>query len=124
MLHGAADGLSVWFSGWRGWAARYRRARCCDGLGIRGDDDAFDFLVHRLHQPARRPLLACYPRDLLSLVVAHATYREEPPAATPDTLQRAWNSYFASGGNSSGAPQTRPARPGHAGDVIRRFATA
>ncbi|QYD71852.1 ATP-binding protein [Paraburkholderia edwinii] len=99
-------------------------ASLCDELGLRRDDDAFDFLVHRLHQPARRPLLACYPRDLLSLVVAHATYREEPPAATPDTLQRAWNSYFASGGNSNNAPQTQPMRPDHAGEVIRRFATA
>ncbi|MFC0401762.1 ATP-binding protein [Paraburkholderia rhizosphaerae] len=92
----------------------------CGEFGVRCDDDAFDFLVHRLHQHARRALLACYPRDLLSLVVAHATYREEPPIATPDTLQRAWNSYFA----NTGVPEMLPVRPNHAGDVIRRFATA
>ncbi|CAB3772440.1 ATP-binding protein [Paraburkholderia solisilvae] len=95
-------------------------ANLCGELGVRCDDDAFDFLVHRLHQPARRALLACYPRDLLGLVVAHATYREEPPVATPDTLQRAWNSYFA----HAGTPDAMPVRPNHAGDVMRRFATA
>ncbi|HEY3598877.1 MAG TPA: ATP-binding protein [Paraburkholderia sp.] len=94
--------------------------RFCGELGVRSDDDAFDYLIHRLHLPARRPLLACYPRDLLGLVVAQASYREEPPVATPETLQRAWSSYFANAGGSD----IVAARPNHAGDVIRRFATA
>ncbi|HVE08761.1 MAG TPA: ATP-binding protein [Paraburkholderia sp.] len=92
----------------------------CAELRVRTDDAAFDFLLHRLHQPAGRPLLACYPRDLLGLVVAQASYREELPVATPDTLQRAWNSYFAHGGS----PQTAPPRTNHADEMIRRFATA
>jgi hypothetical protein len=96
-------------------------AGLCGEFGVRCDDDAFDFLIHRLHQPARRPLLACYPRDLLSIVVAHATYREEAPAATPDTLQRAWNSYFAT---NTGGPEAVLVRPNHAGDAMRRFASA
>jgi hypothetical protein len=94
--------------------------RCCRELDVRAADDAFDYLIHRLHQPARKPLLACYPRDLLGLVAAHATYREEAPVATPDTLQRAWHSYFAHAGDADAAPL----RHNHAGEVIRRFATA
>jgi hypothetical protein len=92
----------------------------CKELGVQSDSDAFDYLVHRLHQPARKPLLACYPRDLLGLVVAQASYREEPPVATPENLQRAWHSYFA----NSGGAEIVAVKPNHAGDVIRRFATA
>jgi hypothetical protein len=90
----------------------------CTDLGVRSDSDAFDYLLHHLHLPARRPLLACYPRDLLSLVAAHASYREEPPVATPDTLRRAWNGCFA---NSNGL-EVVPAKPGYTADVIRRLA--
>lgn len=100
------------------YRALYERA--CRDLGVHSDDDAFDFLLHRLHHPARRPLLACYPRDLLGLVAAHAGYREEPAVASPETLQRAWNNYFA----NSGGPLPADHRQPHAGDVIRRFATA
>jgi energy-coupling factor transporter ATP-binding protein EcfA2 len=94
--------------------------RCCRELGVRSDDDAFEYLIHRLHHPSRRPLLACYPRDLLGLVAAHAGYREEPAIATPDSLRRAWSSYFANAGGDGDATQ----RATNAGDVIRRFATA
>jgi energy-coupling factor transporter ATP-binding protein EcfA2 len=93
--------------------------RFCKELGVRSDDDAFDYLIQRLHQPARRPLLACYPRDLLGLVAAQASYREEAPVATPDTLYRAWNSYFAHAGGPEAA-----AKPPQPADVLRKFATA
>jgi len=94
--------------------------RCCLELGVRSDSDAFDYLIHRLHQTSRRPLLACYPRDLLGLVAAHAGYREEPAIATPDSLRRAWSSYFANSGGDDDAAQ----KSSNVGDVIRRFATA
>ncbi|WP_206171166.1 ATP-binding protein [Trinickia terrae] len=73
--------------------------RLCRELKVASDDEAFGYLLNHLHYPARRALLACYPRDLLSLVVAHALYREEPAKASPETLRRAWLSYFA---NTSG----------------------
>jgi energy-coupling factor transporter ATP-binding protein EcfA2 len=96
--------------------------RFCKELGVRSDDDAFEYLIQRLHQPARRPLLACYPRDLLGLVAAQASYREESPVATPDTLYRAWNSYFAhAGGPEAASVTTKPSQPV---DVLRKFVTA
>lgn len=81
--------------------------RYCNELGVQSDVAAFLYLLEQLHKPARRPLLACYPRDLLTLVVAHATYREEAPVATPETLRRAWSSYFADSGTLQAAADKR-----------------
>jgi len=98
---------------------------CCRELGVRADHDAFEHLIQRLHQPARKPLLACYPRDLLGLVAAHASYREEAPVATPDTLQHAWHSYFAQTGAAGTADaDPPPPRDTDAGEALHRFATA
>ncbi|MGF6778561.1 ATP-binding protein [Paraburkholderia sp. GAS334] len=92
----------------------------CALLGVQSGVEAFDYLINHLHLPGRRPLLACYPRDLLSLVVAQASYREEAAVATPETLRRAWSSYFA----NTGGPDSVTAKPAHSGEVIRRLATA
>lgn len=94
--------------------------RFCNELGVESDADAFEYLVEQLHLPARRQLLACYPRDLLGLVVAQASYREERAVATPDTLYRAWSSYFA---NSAG-PGAVPDKLDRPVDVIRMLAKA
>lgn len=64
-------------------------------LEIGHDPQAFRFLVDGLHRPYGRPLLACYPRDLLSLIVDHARYTGEAPRMTEESLRRAWHSYFA-----------------------------
>lgn len=79
--------------------------RFCKELDVESDAAAFEYLIEKLHVPARRPMLACYPRDLLCLVVAHARYREERAIATPDTLYRAWNSYFANHAEAGAAPE-------------------
>ncbi len=92
----------------------------CRELGVQSDSDAFDYLIQHLHLPSRRPLLACYPGDLLNLIVAHASYREEAPFATPDTLRQAWNHYFA----STSGPESATPKATHTPDAIRRFATA
>jgi energy-coupling factor transporter ATP-binding protein EcfA2 len=89
------------------YRAMYER-QCCD-FKIATDDEAFHYLLHHLHYPARRPLLACYPRDLLSLVAAHARYRDEPAKASPESLRRAWQAYFASTGDLPAAAKRDPA---------------
>lgn len=97
--------------------------RFCNELGVESDAAAFEYLIEQLHLPAGRPLLACYPRDLLGLVVAQASYREERAVATPDTLHRAWSSYFA---NSTGpdAVLDKLDKPDRPVDVIRMLAKA
>lgn len=67
----------------------------CEELGVASDDDAFEYLVHHLHMSSGRPLLACYPGDLLRIVLANARYLEQPAVVDGPNLLRAWNSYFA-----------------------------
>jgi hypothetical protein len=73
---------------------------CCESLGLATTSDAFDCLMHELHFTSGKPLLACYPRDLLRLVRASSDYRNAPLEVTSDALREAWDSYFG------GAEQT------------------
>ena len=41
-----------------------------------------------------RPLLACYPRDLLHLVASRARYLGVAAELSPDLLDWAWHGYF------------------------------
>jgi energy-coupling factor transporter ATP-binding protein EcfA2 len=66
----------------------------CAGLGIAWDAEAFDWLVRERHQREDRPMLACYPGDLLSQVRDRAAYEGVPPALTPEALGWAWKNFF------------------------------
>nr|WP_057927398.1 hypothetical protein [Burkholderia ambifaria] len=66
----------------------------CASLGLVSTQDAFDYLLHRLHLPTGKAYLACFPMDLLRLVAAGARYRGDPPEVTHDALHDAWASYF------------------------------
>jgi hypothetical protein len=68
--------------------------RCCEELAVRFDAAAFDFLVNDLHARTGRPLLACYPRDLIGQVRDFAIYDGTERALSEASLRRAWNSYF------------------------------
>jgi hypothetical protein len=76
-----------------GYRALLRRQ--CGVLGVPYDDDAADYLLHHLHAPAARPLLASYPRELLSRVVDFASFAGTPPRLTVPALEQAWGSMFA-----------------------------
>jgi DNA-binding MarR family transcriptional regulator len=67
----------------------------CAEYGVATDSNTFDALIHHYHQPQQRPLLACYPRDLVRQVLDHATYHGRQAALTPDMLDWAWHNYFA-----------------------------
>jgi hypothetical protein len=77
-------------------ADQYRQIFCdvCADFGIAFDQASFDFLVTTLHGREQRPLLACYPRDLLAQVRDLARYRQQEPKLDPATLTWAWNNYF------------------------------
>jgi hypothetical protein len=68
----------------------------CAEYGVSTDSGTFDSLIHQYHQPQGRPLLACYPRDLVRQVLDHATYHGRKAELTPDMLDWAWHNYFAS----------------------------
>ncbi|MFH0343093.1 MAG: ATP-binding protein [Chromatiales bacterium] len=47
-----------------------------------------------LYSREQVPLLPCHPRDLLGLITDQCRYHGEPPEATIERLEIAWNSYF------------------------------
>jgi len=67
----------------------------CADLGVPWQDAAFDYLVEHLHRRYERPMLACYPRDLVGQLADSATYHGHAPALTPELLRKAWHNYFA-----------------------------
>ncbi len=93
--------------------------RRSEELGVASDDEAFEYLVHHLHMSSGRPLLACYPGDLLRIVLANARYLEQPAVADGPNLLRAWNSYFAVVGEHDNPP---PQHQGGAEWVAKKFA--
>lgn len=66
-----------------------------DVLDIPYEESVFRYLIDELHAASGRPLLACYPRDLLGQVVDYARFRSETPVMTVLALSRAWRTYFA-----------------------------
>jgi predicted ATPase with chaperone activity len=76
---------------------RYRQVfeACCRELDVAFDIAAFEWLMAHRHGAERRPLYAAYPRDLVGRVRDFATYHGEPATLTPDSLARAWSTYFA-----------------------------
>ena len=68
--------------------------RACVAQGITGGPPAFEMLVEDYHRRYSRPLLACYPRDLLHLIASRARYLEVPAELSPELLDWAWHAYF------------------------------
>jgi energy-coupling factor transporter ATP-binding protein EcfA2 len=66
----------------------------CAQYGLPFCDDAFAYFLHQLHRQDERPLLACYPRDILAQVRDLARYEERAPALKREVLAWAWNNYF------------------------------
>jgi len=60
--------------------------------------------VDRLHVPQGRPLLACYPRDLLHLIASRARYLAVPPELSPELIDWAWTTYFGNEAPHAAAP--------------------
>ncbi|GLU30961.1 ATP-binding protein [Trinickia caryophylli] len=84
---------------------------CSTSFGLHTTDAAFAYLLDELHGASGKPLMACYPRDLLSLVSASAEYRNTPREVTPQALLEAWHAYFGSNAQLGGThPFTSSAR--------------
>lgn len=87
--------------------ADYRRVfeGACADNGVRFDGRSFDWLVTEKHATEARPLLACYPADLVGRIRDFAAYEGGEPAMDPASLERAWRTYFVSEA-ASAAPGT------------------
>jgi len=76
--------------------ADYRAVFCnvCAEYGIPFSEPMFARLLRDYHAAMGKPLLACYPRDLLSQVPDFALYEGVAPKLTAEALDRAWHNYF------------------------------
>lgn len=68
--------------------------RACQTEGVAHDQHALQRLLRNYHAVWGRPLLACYPRDLMHLIASRARYMGVPAELSPDLLDWAWHAYF------------------------------
>jgi len=75
----------------------YRRVfeGVCNDEGVPFDADVYEMLMGDYHARYSRPLLACYPRDLLHLIASRSAYLGVAPTLTPEMIDWAWHAYFA-----------------------------
>jgi hypothetical protein len=67
----------------------------CRTLGMACDEIALDYLVGRLHGASHKPMLASYPRELLTRIAEFASYSGRAPRLDTASLEQAWSSIFA-----------------------------
>jgi hypothetical protein len=67
--------------------------RVCAEFQVSCDQEGVDALLAR-HRRLERPLLACYPRDLVGMVRDYALYQGTPAEFTAANMVKAWESYF------------------------------
>lgn len=85
----------------------------CRDYDIAFDDASFDYLLQEHHDKEQRPLLACFPRDLLAQVRDVARYYQRAPVLTPTALSWAWNNYFTTHAKAAeAAPLNAPSGSG------------
>jgi predicted ATPase with chaperone activity len=66
----------------------------CQQYGIAYDHNALHYLLREHHYKESRPLLACYPRDILVQLRDLALYENTVPMLNEKVLDWAWNNYF------------------------------
>lgn len=66
----------------------------CAEAEITCDEDALKYTVTALHGTNNVPLLACHPRDLLSMAAEMSVYHGGGRHVTKESMQEAWENYF------------------------------
>ncbi len=66
----------------------------CDEMHVDFDQKLLSYAVTKLYPAARRPLLACHPRDLICMALDKAAYDERGTQFDIDDLRWAWANYF------------------------------
>lgn len=67
----------------------------CGQYGVPYSEAAFEYLLAKLHAAHGKPLIACYPRDIVGQIRDFSMYRGVAPALTEEALEWAWSNYFA-----------------------------
>jgi energy-coupling factor transporter ATP-binding protein EcfA2 len=87
-------GYKAEIGAWSPHAYRALLRRQCRMRRIEAEDAAVDHLVDRLHPQSGRPLLACYPGELLDRVADFAGFAGTEPRLTIAGVEQAWRSMF------------------------------
>ncbi len=66
----------------------------CHKLGIECEPQIFRILINDYHRRFNKPLIPCYPRDLLGIVSDTLSYHESERVLSNSLLQQAWQHYF------------------------------
>ncbi len=76
---------------------QYRKVfmQVCDELEIPFSLPSYDRLLIECHEKQGRPMLACYPRDILSQLKEYAIYEKKTAEMTDHMLDWACSNYFA-----------------------------
>ena len=87
-------GYKAEIGAWSPHAYRALLRRQCRMRRIEAEDPAVDHLIDRLHPQSGRPLLACYPGELLDRVADFAGFAGTEPRLTIAAVEQAWRSMF------------------------------
>lgn len=79
---------------WTPAAYRALLKRQCRLRSIDYDEAAADHLLERLHGALRRPLLACYPGELLDRIADYAGHAGREAQLSVPAIEQAWHSVF------------------------------
>jgi hypothetical protein len=66
----------------------------CANLNLSCTEDVFQYLLNELHKRHEKPLIPCYPRDLLGIMSDQISFMEFEPVITPSLIDSAWSIYF------------------------------
>lgn len=78
----------------------------CRAFGMEPDEAALAYLVNELHRESGQPLLASFPRDLLSRIGDFAAFTGQPARVSVAALDQAWSSMFATAAPHSDTADT------------------
>ena len=66
----------------------------CDELEVKCDEQMFKHVIQDYHHQNNKPLMPCYPRDILSIVADQIKFLQLSPHVTPELIKTAWSTYF------------------------------
>jgi hypothetical protein len=79
----------------------------CDEMRVDFDPKLLGYALTKLYPAARRPLLACHPRDLICMALDKAAYDERGFQFNSEDLRWAWANYFLPDDNRGDAAVKR-----------------
>jgi hypothetical protein len=66
----------------------------CDELGLSCSEPVFQYLLQEYHKKFEKPLIPCYPRDLLGIISDQISFMKLEPVVTQSLIDSAWSIYF------------------------------